>query len=89
MFQVVIAVLVIVLVARLILKGYRAEPVLFAAGLVLMVASQLAGWGSVLPKGVASTGLALFDPFEVMRDLFSSRAADLGLMIMALMGFAH
>ena len=36
MFQVVIAVLVIVLVARLILKGYRAEPVLFAAGLVLM-----------------------------------------------------
>ncbi|MGL4777193.1 MAG: hypothetical protein ACRCWT_12325 [Aeromonas veronii] len=52
MFQVVIAVLVIVLVARLILKGYRAEPVLFAAGLVLMVASQLAGWGSVLPKGV-------------------------------------
>lgn len=89
MFQVVIAVLVIVLVARLILKGYRAEPVLFAAGLVLMVASQLAGWGSVLPKGVESTGIALFDPFEVMRDLFSSRAADLGLMIMALMGFAH
>ncbi len=89
MYQVVIAVLVIVLVARLILKGYRAEPVLFAAGLVLMVASQLAGWGSVLPKGVESTGIALFDPFEVMRDLFSSRAADLGLMIMALMGFAH
>ncbi len=64
MFQVVIAVLVIVLVARLILKGYRAEPVLFAAGLVLMVASQLAGWGSVLPKGVESTGLPCLIPLK-------------------------
>lgn len=57
MFQVVIAVLVIVLVARLILKGYRAEPVLFAAGLVLMVASQLAGWGVCCPKGSRAPGL--------------------------------
>ena len=36
MIQVLIALLVIVVVARLILKGYRAEPVLFIAGLVLM-----------------------------------------------------
>ena len=37
MIKVVIALLVIVIVARLILKGYRAEPVLFIAGLALMV----------------------------------------------------
>ena len=54
-----------------------------------MICTGLTGWGSVLPKGVASTGIAFLDPFEVMRDLFSTRAADLGLMIMALMGFAH
>lgn len=89
MIQVLIALLVIVVVARLILKGYRAEPVLFIAGLVLMICTALTGWGSVLPKGVASTGISFLDPFEVMRDLFSTRAADLGLMIMALMGFAH
>lgn len=89
MIQVLIALLVIVVVARLILKGYRAEPVLFIAGLVLMICTALTGWGSVLPKGVAGTGISFLDPFEVMRDLFSTRAADLGLMIMALMGFAH
>ena len=69
MIQVLIALLVIVVVARLILKGYRAEPVLFIAGLVLMICTALTGWGSVLPKGVASTGISFLDPFEVMRDL--------------------
>lgn len=89
MMPVIIALLTIVAVARLILKGYRAEPVLLIAGLALMLCTQLAGWGNILPAGVATTGIAFLDPFEVIRDLFSSRAADLGLMIMALMGFAH
>ncbi|HDP0318995.1 TPA: C4-dicarboxylate transporter DcuC [Salmonella enterica subsp. enterica serovar Concord] len=89
MMQVIIALLVIIAIARLILKGYRAEPVLFIAGLVLMFCAWLTGWGTVLPKGTASTGLPFLDPFEVMSDLFSTRAADLGLMIMALMGFAR
>ena len=89
MTQVLIALLVIVLVARLILKGYKAEPVLFAAGLILMIFTLVFGWGAILPKGLKTTGITFFDTFEVMRDLFSTRAADLGLMIMALMGFAH
>ncbi|AKJ42016.1 C4-dicarboxylate transporter DcuC [Pragia fontium] len=89
MIQVIIALVVIVIVARLILKGYKAEPVLFAAGLILMICTMAFDWGSVLPKGLQSTGISFFDPFEVMRNLFSTRAADLGLMIMALMGFAH
>lgn len=89
MIQVLIALLVIIVVARLILKGYKAEPVLFAAGLVLMACTMIMGWGEVLPKNLKGTGFGIFDPFEVMRDLFSTRAADLGLMIMALMGFAH
>ncbi|EFB6253247.1 C4-dicarboxylate ABC transporter, partial [Escherichia coli] len=89
MIKVVIALLVIVIVARLILKGYRAEPVLFIAGLALMVCTWFTGWGTVLPKGVSGTGISFLDPFEVMRNLFSTRAADLGLMIMTLMGFAH
>ncbi|MGL4196078.1 MAG: C4-dicarboxylate transporter DcuC, partial [Edwardsiella piscicida] len=58
MIQVIIALLVIVAVARLILRGYKAEPVLLVAGLLLMFCTQLAGWGSVLPKGVATTGIA-------------------------------
>lgn len=89
MMQVILVLLVITGVARLILKGYRAEPVLFIAGLILMFSAWLTGWGVVLPSGLTSTGIAFLDPFEVMSDLFSTRAADLGLMIMALMGFAH
>ncbi|PJE78679.1 putative cryptic C4-dicarboxylate transporter DcuD [invertebrate metagenome] len=83
-----LSLVVIIIVARLILKGFRAEPVLLLAGLILMGATQLFGWGSVLPTGVASTGIEALDGFKVIRTLFSTRAADLGLMIMALMGFA-
>ena len=63
MIKVVIALLVIVIVARLILKGYRAEPVLFIAGLALMVCTWFTGWGTVLPKGVSGTGISFLDPF--------------------------
>ena len=87
MLQIALVIITVVLVARLILKGYKAEPVLFVAGLALMFAAFASNM-SILPKGLNSTGIALLDPFEVMRNLFSSRAADLGLMIMALMGFA-
>ncbi|HAT1684228.1 TPA: C4-dicarboxylate ABC transporter [Klebsiella oxytoca] len=89
MIQVIVVLLIITGVARFILKGYQAEPVLFIAGLVLMFCTWLTGWGAVLPGGTVSTGLPVLDPFEVMSNLFSTRAADLGLMIMALMGFAH
>lgn len=89
MLPILAVLVVIILVARFILKGYKAEPVLFIAGLALMSCTLIFGWGSILPKNLATTGITWLDPFEVMRDLFSSRAADLGLMIMALMGFAH
>ncbi|HEP0307140.1 TPA: C4-dicarboxylate transporter DcuC [Providencia rettgeri] len=89
MIPILTVLIIVVLVARFILKGYKAEPVLLIAGLVLMIFTLALGWGPILPKNVATTGITWLDPFEVMRDLFSSRAADLGLMIMALMGFAH
>lgn len=89
MIQILLALFVIIVVARLILKGYKAEPVLLAAGLVLMFCTIAFGWGTLLPGKVKSTGIEWLDPFEVIKWLFSTRAADLGLMIMALMGFAH
>lgn len=89
MISILTVFIVVIFVARFILKGYKAEPILLIAGLLLMLFTLCFGWGEILPKNIASTGIALLDPFEVMRDLFSIRAADLGLMIMALMGFAH
>lgn len=84
----VITLTVVIAVAWFILKGYRAEAVLFIAGLVLMLCTWVGGWGKVLPNSVHSTGVEWLDPFEMIRHLFSSRAASLGLMIMSLMGFA-
>ena len=88
MIQILIALAVIVAVAYLILKGFKAEPVLLAAGLILIFITMIMGWGEILPKKATSTGITLFDPFEVIKYFFSIRAADLGMMIMALIGFA-
>lgn len=89
MIPILLSLFIIVMVARLILRGYKPEPVLLLAGLLLMFATQLAGWGDILPSNVKTTGIALLDPFEMITYLFSHRAAGLGLMIMALMGFAN
>lgn len=89
MWQIVLCLAVIVFVARLILRGYKAEPVLLLAGLVLLLASQVFDWGPILPVNAKGTGIEVLDLFEVIHRMFSSRAASLGLMIMALMGFAH
>ncbi len=88
MMPVIISLLVIVAVAWFILKGYRAEPILLIAGIVLMLSAWLGGYGKILPNGIKSTGSAWLDPFEMIHYLFSSRASNLGLMIMGLMGFA-
>lgn len=88
MLQIILTLVVIVLVARLILKGYKAEPVLLVAGLFLMFATLIFGWGNVLPGKATNTGISFLNPFEVIHYFFSYRAGKLGLMIMALMGFA-
>lgn len=80
---------VIIFAVKLILKGYKTEPVLLLAGLILMAASGLFGWGEILPAGVASTNAKLFDPFAYVQWLMSKQVAVLGLMIMSLVGFAE
>jgi len=58
------------------------------AGLILMFAAVALGLGKILPVK-DSTGLVLFDAFEFIKQTFSSRAAGLGLNIMAVGGFAR
>ena len=58
------------------------------AGLVLMLTAVTFGFGKILsPKD--ATGLVLFDAFEFIKQTMSSRAAGLGLNIMAVGGFAR
>ncbi|MDX6878034.1 C4-dicarboxylate ABC transporter, partial [Klebsiella pneumoniae] len=50
MIQILAVLIVVIIVARMILKGYKAEPVLLVAGLILMALTMIFGWGDILPK---------------------------------------
>ncbi len=50
MIPILTVLIIVVLVARFILKGYKAEPVLLIAGLVLMIFTLALGWGPILLK---------------------------------------
>lgn len=72
----------------LIVKKFKPQPVLFVAGIVLMLAAVGFGLGTILPAK-DSTGSMLIDAFEFIKKTFSSRAGGLGLNIMAVGGFAR
>lgn len=88
-----LALVVTIWVAWLILKGYKPQTVLFIGGLVLMTASMLliSGMDFVSSKSLTakqSTNSQWFDLFAYIRQIFSSRTAGLGLIIMSIAGFA-
>lgn len=85
---IVISLIVTFWVGFLIVKKYKPQPVLFMAGMLLMFAAVALGLGKILPVK-ESTGSVLFDAFEFIKQTFSSRAAGLGLNIMAVGGFAR
>lgn len=85
---IVISLLVTFWVGFLIVKKYKPQPVLFMAGLILMFAAVALGLGKILPVK-ESTGSTIFDAFEFIKQTMSSRAAGLGLNIMAVGGFAR
>lgn len=86
--NIVLSLIVTFWVGYLIVKKYKPQPVLFIAGLILMFSAVALGIGKILPVK-ESTGLVLFDAFEFIKQTFSSRAAGLGLNIMAVGGFAR
>ena len=85
---IIISLLVTFWVGFLIVKKYKPQPVLFMGGLMLMFIAVVLGLGQILPAKT-STGSVLFDAFEFIKQTMSSRAAGLGLNIMAVGGFAR
>lgn len=88
-----LALVVTVWTAWLILKGYKPQTVLLFSGLLLMAAAitLVPGMDFVSTKALTqkqSTNSKWFDLFAYIRQVFSSRAAGLGLTIMAIAGFA-
>lgn len=88
MFSVLTALLVTLVVGYFIMKKYKPQTVLLAAGIFLMILASLFHTGVILPaeKG---TGFWFFDIFEYIKTIFEADAAGTGLIIMAVGGFAY
>lgn len=84
----VFTILVIMGTSFLIVKKYKAQAVLFGAGLLLFGGASLFQFGVILPPE-ESTGWWGTDLFERLRLLAASRLPSMGLNIMAVGGFAH
>ncbi|MBV7296709.1 C4-dicarboxylate transporter DcuC [Enterovibrio paralichthyis] len=83
-----ISLIVIFAVGYLIVKRYNPQTSLFLGGMVLMAAGILFDTGMPLPES-ASSGSAALDIFTFVKQTTSKTVAGLGLIIMAVGGFAH
>lgn len=86
MLSLVVALLTTIVVAWIIIKRMKPQAVLFAGGIFLLAVAILMGYPVLDAK--KSTGLSWFDIFKFIEDVFSNRAAGIGLMIMTVGGFA-
>ncbi len=87
--NIIFALIMIFWVGYLIVKKYTPQAVLILGGIILMIGAQLMGYSPKLVDAKLATGSFLVDIFEYLRASFSSRAANLGLTIMAVGGFAR
>ncbi len=86
MLEVILCVIVLVAAGTAIAKNYSATVVLFAAGLLLMYAAIIIGHPVLSDK--LTSGIAWFDPFKTIKDLFVKQYSNAGLIILTLFGFA-
>ncbi len=84
-FSIVLALVMIVITAFLLIKGYYPQVVLLIAGMVMLIMAYFAG--NELPALLKPTGLVAFDIFAYLKEAFSSKLAGVGLMIMAIGGY--
>ena len=84
-FGSIIALIVIIIVAKLLLLKYNAQAVLLFSGIIMLFTALLLGFQ--LPPLSNSTGSSFFDIFDYVKVAFSETNANVGLLIMAIGGF--
>lgn len=80
--------LMLVLVGWAILKGKYAPFILLVSGIAMLIFAVMFDTGTFLPKKALPTGNEYLDIIEYVRYMFSNRLAELGLLIMVMVGFA-
>ncbi|POT55045.1 C4-dicarboxylate transporter [Citrobacter amalonaticus] len=88
MFGIIISAIVLLTMGYLILKNYKPQVVLAAAGIFLMLCGVWLGYGALVAPD-KSSGYLLVDIYNEILRMLSSRAAGLGLSIMAVGGYAR
>lgn len=81
----IISLVIVVIVARLLLKKYYPHAVLLIAGLFMLILGELLNLD--LPELKKPTGFVGFDLFAYIKESFGKTNAGVGLMIMAIGGF--
>lgn len=81
----IISIVLTVLIARFLLKGYNAQATLLIGGLVMLLIAWILG--RPFPELKEATGTRGFDLFQYVRESFAGTNASVGLMIMAIGGF--
>ncbi|EKU12180.1 C4-dicarboxylate transporter DcuC [Campylobacter showae] len=85
---IIIGTVVLFIVGWAIVRGKYAPLVLFLSGVFMLICSVALGTGSFMPKQAVATGNAYLNIIEFIRYMFSNRFANLGLIIMFMVGFA-
>lgn len=88
MLGLLLTAIIIAWVGYMLSKKYKPQGVLIVAGLLLLVCAVILGTGPLLPAK-QSTGLIWFDIFTLLKKIFSSTLAELGLTIMSIAGFVR
>lgn len=88
MLGVIIGSVVLFIVGWTIIKGKYAPLTLFLSGVFMLICSIVLQTGKFMPKKAVPTGNEYLDIIEYIRYMFSDRMADLGLLIMFMVGFA-
>jgi DcuC family C4-dicarboxylate transporter len=96
MLEVLLTLPVVAFVVYGMIKGWYTQTILIIAGFALLLLGALIGNSAIIPegapRGLEPSGVPLigwfFDLFDKLKDMFSFRAAGLGLNIMAVGGFS-
>nr|WP_086939449.1 C4-dicarboxylate transporter DcuC [Thaumasiovibrio occultus] len=83
----IFSIIVIVCVGTLIYKKFNPQTSLLIGGILMMAAATLMGEGTALPES-ASSGNQWLDIFTFIKNTTSKTVSSLGLVIMAVGGFA-
>ena len=88
MIGIICSLLVLALIVYLLAKGYTPQAVLFLAGFILLVCTAVFNINPIL-DAKQTTNFVGFDIIKTFSNLFSTRIAGLGLMLMTIGGFSR